>query len=349
MRCGLNVPCRNSRVCKLSSVFANLWCGCDVGRCLLIKHDLEDKLHAAKQIENDLKRNINNLEQEAQQIKRIAGLTEGGLKQELKLSEDRCNRLTNLLNEETHRRSRNEDRAIRCEEAEKKAKALEDQLATMAATLEQQRQALNSLASSDSQGKRNLDDSERLVRLLQADKQHLTAALQNAESRLADQVRLWEEEKSKSLALEAKVSKLGDQLVDFQTNSTQHLQQNFQVQLQRIREEAQRDLDAVRSSSKEIQDREIAILREAKQHAESDLHIARREVLSLQQSVQDLNARLTVEQQQRVIETSELRAEVKLRTFEVTSLGATFEEKSKLLREAQAQADKLQKELGAHR
>lgn len=315
----------------------------------MIKHDLEDELHSAKQTQNDLQREVRNLEQEALQIKRIAGLTEGGLKQELKLSEDRCNRLTNLLNEETQRRARNEDRAIRCEEAEKKAKMLEEQVVAMAATLEQQRQALSSLTSSDTQGRRNLDDLERLNRLLQADKQHLTGALQSAESRLADQTRLWEEERSKTLTLEAKVSKLGDQLVDFQTNSSHHLQQNLQVQLQRVREEAQRDLDAVRSSSREIQDREIAILREAKQNAESDMHIARREVLSLQQSVQDLNSRLVGEQQQRVIETSELRAEVKLRTFEINSLGATFEEKSKLLREAQAQADKLQKELGAHR
>lgn len=316
---------------------------------MILKHHYEDKLRSLRQTYGDADRQLSIASQELQQAKRLAGLSEGGLKQELKLAEDRCNRLSELLNEETSRRTKNEDRASRCDEAERKNRDLQEQVRLLQATVDQQHASLQHLTSHDTQSKRNVEDLERMNRLLQADKQQLTTTLQTVENRLAEQTRLWEEERSKSLALEAKASKLGDQLLEIQTQGAQQMQMQLQRELQRVREETTRELSGLQHSSREIQDREISILREARQNAEQELALARRKALGLEQQVQDLQTRLTTEQQQRVVETSELRAEVKLRTFEITTLGATFEAKSNQLREAQVLTEKLQGELAAHR
>eukprot|EP01033_Poteriospumella_lacustris_P000392 gene392-252_t len=256
-------------------------------QCLILKHHYEEKLHKLKQTYADADRQLTASSHELQQARRLAGLAEGGLRQELKLTEDRCNRLNELLQEETARRAQSDDRAKRCDEAERRARDLQEQVRVLNATVDQQRAALQSLTTHESQSQRSVDDLDRLNRLLQADKQHLTAAVATAESRL--------------------------------------------------------------QSSREIQDREIAILREARQQTEQELTLQRRKGASLEQQVQEIHSRLLTEQQQRIVETSDLRAEIKLRTFEVTQLGATFESKANQLREATMQTEKLQAEVAAHR
>lgn len=318
-------------------------------RCLILKHHYEEKLHKLKQTYADADRQLTASSHELQQARRLAGLAEGGLRQELKLTEDRCNRLNELLQEETARRAQSDDRAKRCDEAERRARDLQEQVRVLNATVDQQRAALQSLTTHESQSQRSVDDLDRLNRLLQADKQHLTAAVATAESRLAEQTRLYDDERSKALALEAKVAKLGDQLLDIQTQGAHQLQLQLQRELQRVREETTRELSGLQQSSREIQDREIAILREARQQTEQELTLQRRKGASLEQQLQEIHSRLLTEQQQRIVETSDLRAEIKLRTFEVTQLGATFESKANQLREATMQTEKLQAEVAAHR
>lgn len=318
-------------------------------RCLILKHHYEDKIHNLKQTYADADRQLSTASQELQQARRLAGLTEGGLRQELKLAEDRCNRLTEILTEETNRRTKNDDRASRCDEAERRARDLQEQVRVLQETLDQQRTALQKISTADTQTKRTVDDLERMNRLLQADKQHLTAAVHTAESRLADQTRLWEDERTKALTLETKVAKLSDQLLELQTQGSQQMQMQLQRELQRVREETTRELSGLQQSSRDIQDREIAILREARQNAEQELALTRRRAVTLEDQVQELQTRLVNEQQQRVIETSELRAEVKVRTFEITTLGATYEAKTHQLRDAQTLVEKLQSEVSAHR
>lgn len=115
-------------------------------------------------------------------------------------------------------------------------------------------------------------------------------------------------------------------------------------EINRLREDSQREIENLKLSSKDLIDREHKILKEAKDSLESECDTLRKR----EDTYINENRRLIKELSQLNIdknqEISELRAELKMKIFEVTSLGASYEEKMSRLRQVEIELEASKEE-----
>lgn len=115
---------------------------------------------------------------------------------------------------------------------------------------------MNTLSESEKRARQNSADSERAKELMALDKAHLLNELRAAESKATDRARASEEATSRALAAEIKVAQLTDQLVSLQLRARTEFDERMEKEINKLREDSMREMEALRATSKEIADRE---------------------------------------------------------------------------------------------
>ena len=194
-----------------------------------------------------------------------------------------------------------------------------------------------------------LIDSERSKEMLSMDKTYLQSELRQSEMRSEDRARQLDASVSKALGLEVKVSQLTDQLLTLQLSVRNGFDDRMDKEVHRLREEALREMDSLKAAARDISDRENRVLREAKTSLESENELLRRKVDHLTEEVQQVSRQMTTSLHEKGCELQDLRSDLKMKIFELGSLGATFEQRMSHLRRVELDLDLSRQEVAAHR
>ena len=263
--------------------------------------------------------------------------------------EERNVRLTQRLKEEMQSRQGNDEKAASYDRVQFELTRSQKELTTLQAAAASQAQQLTVLAQSEKDAKAAERDSERSRELLVLDKSFLAQQLSNAEAQRDQYARQAEAAEAKALALDLKVSQLGDQLLSSQLQGRAGFDDRLEKELARLREDGQRELDQLRQSHKELMERENVVLKDAKTVAEAQAEALRKQLTLNSGELSSLQQQLSALQAQRAAEVSEVRAELKLKSFELTTLGATLEDRMGALRRMELELETVRGELAAHK
>jgi len=184
---------------------------------------------------------------------------------------------------------------------------------------------------------------------LSLDKAHLSQELRSAEARADQASKSAELQSSKVTALEMKNQALADQLLHAQLNGSTGMEVRMEKETARIRDEALSQVEQIKSASRDVTDRENKVLRETKEAAETAQEQLKRSVEHLTTENMRLQTDLIQAQSQAASDVAEIRADLKLKTFELAIIGTTMEEKMSLYRQMEAQLNTTKGELHAHR
>lgn len=185
--------------------------------------------------------------------------------------------------------------------------------------------ALSALTDSEQSARRAAEDSTRLRDLLALDKAFLQQEARSLEAKLDEKVRVAEIASSKALSLDLRVAQLTDQLLTLQLNARSGFDDRLEREVLRLREDSTREMEAMKTVSRDIVDRENRVLKEAKQALDSECAQLRRRNDALSETASGLRQELSALSSDKSGEVSELRAELKVKTFELTSLGVNYE------------------------
>lgn len=286
---------------------------------------------------------------ELMRVQKISGITEENQRLEIAALKDRCSRLNSMLEAETALRRTNEEKASKFELADDEVRKLRKEIVEVRSTMEQQAAAVAALQQSEDAARKAADDSTRLKDMLQMDKTHLQQEVRGLESRLDEKSRAADNSHAQALALEVKVAQLTDQLLTLQLTARSGFDERMDKEVQRLREESMREMAAMKETSKDILDRENRVLREAKTSLDNECNQLRQRNDTLSQQITALQSEMSVLHHEKNSVISELRAEVKMKGFELTQLGVSFEERMGQLRQGELEIDVLRQELTAHR
>lgn len=263
--------------------------------------------------------------------------------------EERLTRQSQRLKEELAARQVNEEKAASFDRVQIELSRALKELSTLQATTSTQQQQLLILTQSEKDARAGERDSERARELLVLDKSFLTQQLTNTESQRDANARAYEAAVSKALGLELKVTQLSDQLLNQQLAGRSGFDERMDRELTRLREDSQRELDQLRQSHKELMERENAVLKNSKEYAEGVAETLRKQVSIMSTEAVSLQQQLSAIQGQRATDISELRAELKMKTFELTSLGTVHSEKMSIYRQCELELETVKGELAAHK
>ena len=191
--------------------------------------------------------------------------------------------------------------------------------------MEQQGLAVQALTISESTARRNYEDANRVKDMLQLDKNYLQQEMRATEKQLEDKTRVSEAYHSQCLAFEVKVAQLTDQLLTLQLTARSGFDERMDKEIQRLRDDNTKEMDHLKTVSKEIMDRENRVLREGKTSIENECNQLRLRNDSLNQQLNQLQQELSNVNYEKNNIISELRAEIKMKSFELTRIGVSFE------------------------
>eukprot|EP01038_Epipyxis_sp_PR26KG_P012270 gene12270-16453_t len=300
-------------------------------RCDLLAGDLEAK------------------ESELLRIQKVKSVTEENNQLEIVSLRERCDKLNVMLEAETIIRQQMQDKAMKCDRIEEELKRFKIQVSDMESIIDQQRHALTLLSESEGLAKANTHDNMKLKELLEMDKNFLQSELKLKDMRYEEKSRALEQLESKNISLELKVSQLTDQLLTLQLNARSGFDERMERELMRIKEDSQRELDGLKATAKEISDRENRVLRETKESLEHENENLKRRNESLTVESIQLQREISQLSNDKNNEISELRADLKMKAFELNALGITFEERMSQLRQCELEIDALRKEVAMQR
>lgn len=282
-------------------------------------------------------------------VSRQQQLSDETHRMEMASLEERNVRMSQRLKEEMQARQSNDEKAASYDRVQVELSRCQKELNALQASSATATQQLAVLTQSERDARAAERDSERSRELLVLDKSFLTQQLGNAEAQRDQFARQAEAATSKSLALELKVTQLGDQLLTAQLQSRAGFDERLEKELQRLREDGQRELDLLRQSHKELMERENVVLKDAKTVAEAAAEALRAQLTLASGESSSLQQQLSALQASRAAEVSEVRAELKLKAFELTTLGAALEERSSALRKSELELETVRGELAAHK
>lgn len=263
--------------------------------------------------------------------------------------EDKCNRLTALLTSESALRREYEEKAFKYDNLSGETKRLQQDIADLRNTVEKQSQAISSLTESEKAARMAASDSDRARELLAMDKNFLQAELKNAIQYSDERSRAVEKYKVMVAGLESKITDLTDKITTLQLNARTGLDKKLEREVSRLREDSQREIESLKAAARDLADRENRVLREAK----ASLDVERENLRRRNDTLVLENKRLTKEMSDLDAvmnrELSDLRAELKMKTFEIGALGASYEERMSRLRQTELELEVAKEEVNAHR
>ena len=151
---------------------------------------------------------IGLLSAELDRHRRISESTMEGENIERRAIEERCKRMTAMLEAETSLRRQYEDKAKQHDKMAENVARLQQENEGLRKTMEQQGKALQALAESEKLATTTSADSCKTRDLLLMDKQFLQQELRATEARVDEKARLMESYQSKALAMETKAGQL---------------------------------------------------------------------------------------------------------------------------------------------
>lgn len=191
--------------------------------------------------------------------------------------------------------------------------------------MEQQGLAVQALTISENNARKNFEDVNRVKEMLNLDKNYLQQEMHAIEKQLEDKTRLSETYHSQCLALEVKVAQLTDQLLTLQLTARSGFDERMDKEIQRLRDDNTKEMDNLKAISKDIMDRENRVLRETKASIENECNQLRLRNDSLNQQLNQSQHELANVNYEKNNIISELRAEIKMKSFELTRIGVSFE------------------------
>lgn len=288
-------------------------------------------------------------EAEIARVNKIAAIAEQNYELEVSALKDRCTRLDNTLRAESALRQQYEEKALKFDKVDEEVRRLRVECSEQRATIEKQGSAVTSLTESEHNARMAAEDAVRVRDLLQLDKSFLQQEKANAEGKAEHHVRVSEAATSKVLALELKVSQLTDQLLTMQLNERNGFDLRLEKEMVRLREESTKEIEGLRKTHRDIMDRENRVLREAKATLESNNEHLKQKVDSLTSQLSEQQHGAQHSNSVNLAELSEVRAQLKIKSFELGQLGASFEQKMSALRQAELELSVLKDEVVAHK
>jgi len=170
-----------------------------------------------------------------------------------------------------------------------------------------------------------MEDASKSRDLLQLDKNYLQQEIRGIQRQLDDQIHSCEVYRSQCLSLESKVGQLTDQLLSTQLSTRGGYDDRMEKEIQRLRDEHNRDMNSLKETAKDISDRENRVLRETMTSLEHECNQLRYRNDTLSQLVNQSQQELSSQIQDRNNIISELKTELKMKAFELTRLGVSFE------------------------
>ena len=116
-----------------------------------------------------------------------------------------------------------------------------------------------------------------------------------------------------------------------------------------MRETSQRDLASVKSANQDLSLRETKLLRELQTSLENENNNYKRKIELSANEMMTLNKEIQLLKAVRESEVGQLRGELRLKSFECSSLGSAFEERGTQLRAAVLQVETQAEEITAHK
>ena len=216
-------------------------------------------------------------------------------------------------------------------------------------TVDEQSNLLQNLTTNERHHSDLLADMTKARDMLSMDKSYLQRELGEVTTAAHEHSRKVDTQQIHIEKLDAKILELTDQLVHVQMSTRTAFDERMEKEVNRLRLDYDKDMSSIKDTSKEISDHENRILREIRLNLEKDLEIVRQKLDDKTTEVNSMTRELADVRSATESEDSMLRAEMKMKHFEVTSLGATFEERSGQLKLAQLDLDILREEVSVHK
>ena len=257
--------------------------------------------------------------------------------------------LSQQLEREIALRKTNDEKASLFDEAAAELRRLREENASLVTTAERRESLVAHLTESEAAMRQTLADAIGARERLQQDKEYLASETRELQRRCDSLGRELESSVSRALGLEVRLAEVTDSLLLVQRTARSEAEERLEREVQRLREDSARELELVRSGSRELAERENRVLREARDAAEGEL----RRVSALLERQTD--ERIASERSARHLastqeaELSSLRGELRVKAFELMALGAALEDRATQLRLTKADLELLRGEVAAHR
>eukprot|EP01035_Chromulina_nebulosa_P020538 gene20538-26638_t len=208
---------------------------------------------------------------------------------------------------------------------------------------------VDSLKSINTSLSSTVSECQQLSNLLEKDKAYLTVEIDRLKSQLTDSNMQLSSYQSKCNDLENKLSALSNQLLSLQLSAGNTVNERVETEVNKIREESRRELVAMKQLSRSVNETQIRTLQDNLSSALSDkdkLDVKLRELSSVLEEVQSERS------QERIAnanESAELRADIKLKSFECSELKLKLTEWISLNKQYQLENDMNREELLVHK
>ena len=285
----------------------------------------------------------------AQHRKSSLTTVEEGYKAEINALTERCSRLTTALDEKNAGTKELSTQASKAFSLEKKNEELNNEVLRLRKDMEKQSEVLTTLADSEKALRAAHADSEKARELLVLDKSFLSKELREAAAKANDYARRNEDLTSRNMELDSKVSKLTDDLLQIQLRTKSDAEAKLDIEIRRLREEAAANAENLRNQSVKQQEREERVLREAAHSAQTDLEHLRRQYAGLQREQSEILREHLAAMSTKEGELTEVRGDLKVRTFEVETLRMKCSELESRIRTVEAEADLNKDQVAVHR
>jgi DNA repair exonuclease SbcCD ATPase subunit len=276
------------------------------------------------------------------------GSIEEGYRSEMAALTERCQRLTTALDGERKANRESAERSSRSDALEAENKRLAGLLTSIRGDLERQASLLSASSAAEQQLRKTTADAAKAKELLTLDKHFLEREAQSASDRACAAERHSEDLSSRLRELESKNASMTDQLVSLQLRTREDADSKLDREIVRLREDGVREMEQLRLATKDLQEKEARVLKDAKASLEADLALKSQQLQSAQNELNLLTRQTAAEAAEREARLQATSAELKVKTFQLASQCSASEEALSLRRQADSQVEMMQGQLAIH-
>jgi hypothetical protein len=302
------------------------------------RKELEETKQQLTNVNLTLKTTMAESEREQQISSSVAKINT----EELSVLEEKCLKLTSQLNAELSHRKEHVDELFKYDTLNDKYQHQSFEIKELNKIIDTQRRQLGEVNIV-------LSDCKRNSELLLKDNFFLKNELKNAETKDHLLTREIENIKLTSLTFENKVTHLTEQLTTQQSTIRNTFDEKVDKEIKRIRDDSTREVETLKAASMGFTDLENKQLRETSKSLEIEISQFRRRIDSLSSDNNSLVREVTTVTNQKNLEIFELKAEIKLKLFELSSVQSNFAENISLKRQSEIEIEILKEEQIAHK
>lgn len=253
------------------------------------------------------------------------------------------------LEREVRLRQSNDEKAALFDAAAQELRQLRADGEGVRAALDRANALASALADGEAASRRALTDASNRAESLAQDKEHLSAEARDLRQRLETRERERDSCAARALGLEVRLQELTDQLLAAERGARAEFEERLERELGRLRDDSARELAQIRSSSRELAERENRVLREGRDAADAEVRRLQLAVERLGEGAAARERELQHQVSVRELELSQLRGEARARGYEQAALATAFEDRMGQLRQARAEGELLRDEASALR